>query len=394
MIRVHDLFENHILDLGFRFPYSSFNPEVLVSYQNLKKRLDKKVSYYRHVIKNEAFTEVPFYNIPISAVNLPVEYKQKTNYFEIALTYPFDVIKSLRGYIAYRHENYVFLSKDDLSHSLPNYPESWLFGKLEYVHDHTVPVGLNLLNGLRFKIFAEIHKEVLFKKNESVNIKLPDFNDAYFGVVGVDFRYYQKVVKNIVWANRFAWSSSFGNRKVLFYLGGVDGWIRGNNSVSDKEQATYNDLIEKTEGQGNAFQANATNLRGFPENARFGNSFVLFNTELRVPVFSVINNTIKSEFVKNFQVVAFTDVGTAWVGTNPWNKDNPLFTEVIGQDPVTVTVEYYKNPIIFGFGFGLRTSLFGYFVRFDVGWGIDSGQKTEEPGRYFPRRYFSFTTDF
>ena len=58
-------------------------------------------------------------------------------------------------------------------------------------------------------------------------------------------------------------------------------------------------------------------------------------------------------------------------------------------DPVTVTVEYFKNPIVFGYGFGLRTSLFGYFVRMDVAWGNDSGIKTEAP-----RLYFSFATDF
>jgi hypothetical protein len=302
---------------------------------------------------------------------------------EYRMSFPFDVIRSLRWYLAYRHDNYVFLSKDELSHSLPNYPESWLFAKVEYVHDNTVPIGINLLTGIRFKVFAEMHKQVPFQEKsvfDDVNFKLPEWNDAYLAVVGLDFRYYQKVHKNIVWANRIAWNSSLGTRKLIYYLGGVDGWIA----------PSFDRSTPVSQDNDYAFQALATNMRGFDQNVRNGNSFIVYNSELRLPLFSyLVNSTIKSEFIKNFQVVGFTDIGTAWEGLNPWNKDNPLFTDVIGRDPVTVTVEYFKNPIVFGYGIGMRTTLFGHFVRMDIAWGNDSGIKTESP-----QFYFSFSTDF
>ncbi len=380
---ISDLFEDYRITGGFRFPYDFNGSEYFLAVENLKRRLDKRLMFYRRVDKQTYSDVVPFYNIVISPINLPVETKTKTNLLELRLNYPFDVVKSLRWYASFRHDNYVFLAKDDFSRSLPNYSESWIYGKMEYVHDNTIRVGMNLLNGLRYKIFAEIHKQILFKdKNvfSDVNIKLPDFNDAYFAIFGVDFRYYQKVHKNIVWANRYAWSTSVGTRKMIYYLGGVDSWIspRFDRGTAINENNNY------------AFQALATNMRGFDQNVRNGNSFMVYNSELRFPVFSYLSNsTIKSEFIKNFQIVGFTDIGTAWEGLNPWRKDNPLITDVIGNDPVTVIVEYFKNPIVFGYGFGLRSSLFGYYVRLDVAWGNDSGIKTESP-----KLYFSFSTDF
>jgi len=376
---ISDLFEDYRITGGFRFPYDFRGSEYFIAFENLKKRMDKKLSYYRKVDRQTFGLDIPIVLPP----DYNVDVKIKTNYFEYRMNFPFDVIKSLRWYLAFRHDNYVILSQDELSLLLPNAAESWLFAKMEYVHDNTVKVGLNLLNGIRFKVFAEFHKQILFNEKtifNNIDVKLPDFNDAYFTVFGTDFRYYQKVHKNIVWANRVAWNSSIGNRKLIYYLGGVDGWI----------SPKYDSGTPVNENNDYAFQALATNMRGFNQNVRNGNSFVVYNSELRIPLFAYLTSaTIKSEFIKNFQVVGFTDIGTAWEGSNPWNKDNPLFTDIIGRDPVTVTVEYFKNPIVFGYGFGLRTSLFGYFIRMDVAWGNDSGIKTE-----FPRLYFSFNMDF
>jgi hypothetical protein len=44
-------------------------------------------------------------------------------------------------------------------------------------------------------------------------------------VVGADFRHYMKIHRELIWANRFAASSSFGPYKLIYYLGGVDNWM-------------------------------------------------------------------------------------------------------------------------------------------------------------------------
>jgi hypothetical protein len=47
-----------------------------------------------------------------------------------------------------------------------------------------------------------------------------------------------------------------------------------------------------------------------------------------------------------------------------------------------------KNPIVFGSGFGVRSRLFGYYLRADWAWGI-------EDNVILPRVfYFSIGTDF
>ena len=54
-----------------------------------------------------------------------------------------------------------------------------------------------------------------------------------------------------------------------------------------------------------------------------------------------------------------------------------------------IIVTEMKEPLVGGIGVGLRTSIFGYFVRGDVAWGIQDGQINKKP-----RYYLSFNLDF
>lgn len=377
-----DLFENYRITGGFRFPFNFSDSEYFLAYEALKKRMDKRIMYYRSSTRQVFDSEVPYFGI--TPLITAIEAKQKTNFIELRLNYAIDVIRSVRNSLAFRNDRTVFLSTDQISLRIPTYAENWLIYRFEYVFDRTIKTGLNLMNGLRFKVYAEIQKEFEMKSRNVVNdfnLKLPSINDAYLGMIGFDIRHYQKIHKEIIWANRFAYGNSFGTRKMLYYLGGVDSWIglnqRFDNSIPVNEANNY------------AFQTIVTNMRGFRQNVRNGNNYAVINSELRIPIFSsLIHRPIRSEFVKNFQVVGFTDIGTAWEGFNPYAKENPLFTETIGGPPVTVVVNYYRNPIVVGYGVGVRSILLGYFIRLDVGWGNDSGRV----GR--PIAYLSFSTDF
>ena len=46
---------------------------------------------------------------------------------------------------------------------------------------------------------------------------------------------------------------------------------------------------------------------------------------------------------------------------------------VILRNPLTITLDSQREPIIASYGFGLRTRLLGYFVRADWAWGVDDG---------------------
>jgi hypothetical protein len=192
-------------------------------------------------------------------------------------------------------------------------------------------------------------------------------------------RHYQKIHRNIVFASRFAASSSFGTQRLIYYMGGVDSWM----------WAHFDQSILPDPSQNYQFQTIATPLRGFYQNARNGNSFVAINNELRIPLISYFSTTpLKSEFLENFMLLGFGDVGTSWTGLNPYSSENSFNTREINGHNYTITIHNQKEPIIYGYGIGLRSKLFGYYVRFDWAWGVDDGVTMPSV------KYLSLSLDF
>lgn len=389
---ITDLLENHKLYGGMRLPFIGIdnNSEYFITYENLTKRLDKKFTFYRRSQSGRAFDKLPFGNI-VLPLDYSVDYSIKTNYAEIELKYPLDVLNRFSMGFAFRNDLIVYKAKDEFSLNLPRLSNNWLFIRGEYVFDNCIEIMTNIRYGTRFKFFAEVHKEFPTQNKtlfDQVDFPVLQFNNKVMGVIGADFRHYLKVYKQIIWANRIAAGASFGTSKLIYYLGALDNWLTS---------ATFDKFDRTTSVNTNnnyAFQTLATPLRGFKQNARNGNKYVVINSELRIPVFSALLNTpIRSDFIRNFQLVAFVDAGTAWEGLSPFSDNNPLFNEVIPNTPsnpsVIVKVKRYKTPIIMGFGPGLRTSFLGYFVRYDAAWGLDTGEISKKP-----MHYFTFGLDF
>ncbi len=67
----------------------------------------------------------------------------------------------------------------------------------------------------------------------------------------------------------------------------------------------------------------------------------------------------------------FIDLGDAWNGT--YNKiKRPSVSYSQPGNPVSVRIEAGGiGPFAGGYGFGARSTLLGYFVRFDAGWQMD-----------------------
>ncbi len=352
-IGVNDLMDDYRITGGFRLSGNLNSNEYLVSYENLKKRMDKQFTFYRQAREE------------ISSNAL---YKIHTHEIKYINKWPFNDLTSIRGTVSYRNDRIVNLSTDLQNLQAKNRYQNWASTRLEFVYDNTLNTGLNLYNGFRYKLFAEYYNEI-------------DKKNSYLSVLGADFRYYLKVHRQIILASRFAASTSLGTNKLIYYLGSLD------NAFAPTDNFNYNIQIDRT--QQYAFQAVATNLRGFTQNIRNGNSFALINSELRIPLFQYLaNKPIRSDFVRNFQVIGFADVGTAWTGPSPYNKNNALYTEEYPGNPISITVTKDVEPIVAGYGFGLRSRVLGYFLRADWAWGIDDGQV--QP-RIF---YFSLGLDF
>lgn len=351
-IGASDLFDDYKLLGGVRIP-ASFNSggEFLFMAQHLRKRLDHRLVIYRQ-----------------KAINTTGFYKSLTHDIRYRISYPFSEIFCIRSTFNLRKDKQIFIPYSDnslLYGSRSNYNSGV---NVELVFDNTIPMELNIMRGTRFKLFAEYLQQLSGNYDQTYNL-------------GFDFRHYTRISRNFIWVTRLAGATSLGGRKLLYYMGGVDNWILRANPDFDKN-------IEVDPNQNFGYQTIATPMRGFIQNARNGNSFLLFNTELRLPVFTYFSSyPIKSDLLRHFQLVAFGDAGTAWTGPQPFSPDNYFNTQVIHDKPVTINVENLREPIIGGFGFGGRSKIWGYFVRLDVAWGIEDLQIQK------PVTYFSLTKD-
>jgi hypothetical protein len=139
------------------------------------------------------------------------------------------------------------------------------------------------------------------------------------------------------------------------------------------------------------FQATASPLRGFDQNVRNGNNMLISNLEWRFPFVSYFSKKpIKSEFLRDLQLIGFADFGMAWSGLNPYSTFNTTNQEEINRPPLLITLYNQQEPIILSFGTGLRISLFGYFLRLDLAWSVQNWQLQ----RKTPFGHLSLQLDF
>tara|TARA_R110002050_G_scaffold263065_1_gene403448 strand:+ start:5512 stop:8754 length:3243 start_codon:yes stop_codon:yes gene_type:complete len=340
-ISLFDVMEDHNITGGMRYGLNGASTEYFLSYTNRKKRMDKKVSFQRQQLKQ---TTAQNYNVT-----------SLIHQAKVSFSWPFSNVLALKTTVNLRNDRNILKAVDDQSLAASDFSSSWGGLKLELIFDDTRDIAMNIKNGSRFKIFAESYAEIA-----------KGIQDIH--VVGADFRTYTKVHRNIVWANRLAGSTSFGQRKLVYYLGSVDEWINFGERFNTQQNIAQD--------QNFFWQALATNMRGFTQNIRNGNTFVVLNSELRVPIFQYLfSKPLKSEFIKNFQIVGFGDVGTAWTGPDPWSDKNAFNTRTIqqGGSDVTVRINNKKDPLVGALGWGLRTTLLGYYVRLDRAYGIEDG---------------------
>jgi hypothetical protein len=350
-IGMTDLFEDRRILGAMRLSTNLNNNEYYLSYEDRTKRLDKQ-----YVLHRNAMTYRNGFNIT----------RVHTHEAAYKLKWAFNEVKSLRGMINFRQDRFVAQATDFTNLQKPNTYDYWVNAKLEYVFDNTIKRGLNLYNGIRYKLFVEQYKKI---NERNVDIT----------ILGGDFRYYQKIHRDFIWANRIAAGTSFGSRKLLFYAGGVDNWIAPKTNNETPVDLSQNYI----------FQTLGTPIRGFIQNTRNGNNFAVINSELRLPIFKyLINQPIKSDFIQNFQIIAFGDIGSAWVGRTPFSEENTSNTTFIDANPLFITLKNQREPIIGGYGWGLRSRLWGYFIRADWAWGVEN---YEIQPRVF---YLSFSLDF
>jgi hypothetical protein len=340
---VSDLMENIRFTGAFRTPTNFDDFEWLLNYTNFKRRIDWGGTYYRQTQKNGIV-------------------KDYSNLYQLNAGYAFAETKSLRANVAMRFDKSVIKAVDPLSLVQNDILNKTILAHVEYVQDYTLNPTQNIYDGLRWKAYLD----GITRVDKNIDGKFT-YN------LGADARYYLPIFRHITWATRAAADFSWGNQKIIYYLGGIDQALQlGGNVKQNGAFRYFNEANKPANDVTYTYQAFTQNLRGFLQNTANGNNALVVNSEIRVPIWSTFfSRPINNAFVRNLQLVQFLDFGTAWNGK--YNGIKRPFTAypAVGT-PVTVNARVGGiGPFAGGYGFGLRSVLLGYFLRFDAGWQMN-----------------------
>jgi len=366
---VKDLFEDYNIEVGLRIPTMFNGYEYFFVFDNNKHLFDKRFAFYRKTETN------------ITDTNFPIQREKRHTFLGLyRLKYPFDIYTSLRLTSSLRFDKYFSIVSDNASLNTPFNNEQRLSLKAEFVFDNSFDVAENVKNGTRYKLYTEVINEFDLETANGFSL---DPSTGFTTVLGLDARHYIPILKYAVLALRGSAATSFGSKRIVYYLGGMENWIF----------SKFDETIPLPQGQDFSYKVLAPHLRGFKNNIRNGNTYALSNVELRVPIFRLMGmQKTGSAFLRNFQVTGFFDAGLAWYGAGPDASDNPLNTINVDSpttNPViSIDARYFRDPLVMGYGFGFRSTLLSYFLKFDYAWGIETRQV--QPARY----YFSMGTDF
>ncbi|MDQ2769335.1 MAG: hypothetical protein M3Y54_02395 [Bacteroidota bacterium] len=345
-----DVLENQRFDASLFGVFDLRSSNIRLAYTNLTKRYDWGIAYQKQA-----------YFLPI-ANSASSEGISRYGRHEVApnISYPLTHSLSVRG-----GPRFVSISRTDLgtASTTNDQTSDYLGYNAELVFDNSIITGVNMVHGTRLKASLQ---------------NLRNLNDANlsFGKLIIDLRHYQKISRSIVWANRASYGQFFGPRPQVFRLGGMDDWL--NAGYADARFLTNYSAPDQVFNQGFV-----TNLRGFDYGARNGPRYVLFNSELRIPIVQYFaHRPIYSGFFRNLQLAAFADAGTAYSGTNPFSTDNSANTRTRAySQEFSATVINFSNPFLIGYGVGARTSLLGFYLKLDMAWGQEN-YVTKKPQFY------------
>lgn len=344
------------------------NKEYYLRISDKKRRFDRKYTYYH---KATLFSETR----PTSEI-----YKSRllSDVGQVEWSFPFNTFHSLKMSAMLRLDKLIYLATDSTTLRAPSRNEQRIGLNVSYVYDNVLMLSNNSPVGTRLKVYTYGMQGIRIQLSGE---RAFDLTNGFMGVVGFDARHYLRLDRRSILAIRLTGASAFGSEKMLYVIGGVEGALRpplGNNLAIP--------------GGNYAYLTQAAQMRGFYSNIRNGNSFFLLNTEIRIPVMLYLFPNIRATWLKNLQATGFFDCGSAWQDGKLFSTDNPLNTVNLPENnpnsPVSIRVNYFRDPVVMGTGYGFRTTLFGYFVKFEYAWGIET--------RVFqkPVKHFSIGLDF
>lgn len=334
-----DMLENHRLNAFVFGKFDLRTSNMIFEYEYLKKRIDYKFKYEKQ-------------RLYLSDSN-NITQKSGLDKLEMSLIYPLSTTAKLSFTPFGLTANMTTISPPGYHDDKRNY---FLGGRVELVYDNTITTGMNMTEGTRIRLTSDNYMGTK-EKNTS------------FSSIEADIRNYKKVHREIIFATRLSTGTFYGKGAPNYLLGGLDNWAFAPDPVIlNKESPLY--FGPNVDSRQFLFNRYVTNLRGFNYSQQSGKSHLLFNAELRIPIVKYIyKGLINSEFLRNFQLVCFYDIGSAWTGTNPFNSENSFNTVTIDKgNTFKAKIINFKNPFLSSFGPGIHTHAMGYYIKFDVAW--------------------------
>ncbi len=357
--QMSDELENHKFNGGFMANTDFSSGDFFAEYRFLKYTIDLKTRFDRMVIFKEGPELFPAPNGGQTFNFYRQKYKKNT--FTAGASLPTSAssrfeVNSFMTFTNYYNLNPDVLADPDTLQIQRSFirDSQYTYGgfNIGWVYDYTLSSGLNLFEGSRGKVMFEHHQCFDDQTRSFSNLK-------------VDLRRYQKIHRELIIATRLYYGRSFGNRPKTYMLGGMDNWVLAENDNIDQMDTPLS--FSNYKDNSDVLFSEYVNLRGYNYNRLSGSNVLTFSGELRWPMFKYFSRgAIKSDFVRNFQVIGFYDIGSSWTGASPFSKDNTVDTrEVNPIGPFSATIRSTRNPWLASYGFGLRTVLMGYYTRFD-----------------------------
>ncbi|MCF6268439.1 MAG: biopolymer transporter Tol [Melioribacteraceae bacterium] len=226
---------------------------------------------------------------------------------------------------------------------------------VSFIHDNTMWGYYSPIQGSRYKatVFG--------------NFGFDDPRRSFYSVTW-DYRKYVRFLFDNSVVFRFSGGYSGGNNPQRFMLGGTDNWINRTFETGTVPIENASDF---------AFLSPAMPLRGYNYAQQVGTKYLLLNLELRLPIIRyLVAGPIIPLFFQNVIGTAFIDAGTAWTKNEDFN---------IGYKR---DVKDLSKGMLIGTGFGARSYVIFFLLRFDVAWAYDF------EGFSKPKYYFSIGFDF
>lgn len=364
---VNDILENYKIKGGALITPNLREGDMFAEFHYLKYWMDVKMRYDRKTYLIE----------DVEDLDLKQKYKMNRLAFTAAIPvthtfrFEFSPVFTTTSFTNLNYLNIINTGTDQAQNSRENY----LGANVALVLDNKIEEGFNVYHGTvgRVEYRSNFHTE-----DGTMN----------FSNLRVDLRHYQKVHKEITWASRVFYGKQMGPAAKQYMLGGMDNWLfadQADRGMDDDNPLTFSNNTNNSDIFFNEF---VTNLRGLDYNEAHGTDALVFNTELRVPVFRYLSNgPIKSNFLRNFQLTSFVDIGSVWTGVPPFS-DGRTISRSFQQGPFEAEIVQFQNPWLGGIGYGVRTVLLGYYLKVDAARPYIDG----ETGKY--RFYFTLGLDF